>query len=89
MERGDTSEVTGIVDVQPSAWFTPLVTRHGAASMRATSGNLNLTVQKGNEEFRQTRFSVRVAPSWNNLPYVGKNKPTLNLFKNAYDNLDY
>ena len=90
-ERGDMIEVykimTGKVDVQPSTWFTPLVTRDGAASTRATSGYLNLTVKKGNKEFRQNQFSVRVVPRWNNLPDEVKHQPTLNMFKNAYDNL--
>ena len=90
-KRGDMLEVykimTGKVDVQPSTWFTPLVTRDGAASTRATSGYLNLTAKKGNKEFRQNQFSVRVVPGWNNLPDEVKNQPTLNMFKNAYDNL--
>ena len=30
--------VTGRVDVEPSIWFTPLTSREGAASTRATSG---------------------------------------------------
>ena len=45
-ERGDVINsykiLTGKVDVQPETWFTPLNSREGAASTRATSGYLNL-----------------------------------------------
>ena len=70
-ERGDMVEaykiITGKVDVQPSIWFSPLTTREGAASTRATSGHLNLARREASSEVRKNQFSVRVVPLWNYL----------------------
>ena len=90
-ERGDMIEsfkiITGKVDVQQNIWFTPLTSREGAASTRATSGQLNLARREANSEMRQNQFSVRVVPKWNALPDQAKSQESLNSFKNAYDNL--
>ena len=79
--------ITGKVDVQQNIWFTPLTSREGAASTRATSGQLNLARREANSEMRQNQFSVRVVPKWNALPDQAKSQESLNSFKNAYDNL--
>ena len=90
-ERGDMIEtykiITGKVDVQPSTWFSPLESREGAASTRATSGHSNLARAEAKSEIRKNQFSVRVVPLWNALPDLVKCQETLNHFKNAYDNL--
>ena len=90
-ERGDMIEsfkiITGKVDVQPGLWFTPLTSREGAASTRATSGHLNLARREAKSEVRKNQFSVRVVPKWNALPDQVKTQESLNSFKNAYDNL--
>ena len=90
-ERGDMVEtykiITGKVDVQPSTWFSPLTSRDGAASTRATSGHLNLARREASSEVRKNQFSVRVVPMWNSLPDQVKSQETLNHFKNAYDNI--
>ena len=90
-ERGDMIEVykimTGKVDVQPSIWFTALPSREGAAGTRTNTGYLNLSRKKAKTETRLNQFSVRVVSRWNSLPNTVKSQPTLNLFKNAYDNL--
>ena len=71
-ERGDVIEsykiLTGKVDVQPETWFTPLNSREGEASTRATSGYLNLERRQANSDIRKHQFSVRVVPGWNELP---------------------
>ena len=89
-ERGDVVEtykiITGKVDVIPSTWFSPLTSRDGAASTRATSGYLNLARREASSEMRKNQFSVRVVPMWNSLPDQVKSQDTLNNFKNAYDN---
>ena len=89
-ERGDMIEsykiLTGKVDVDPTIWFTPLDDREGAMSTRATSGYLNLARKDAKSEPRRNQFSVRVVPKWNELPDQVKDQPTLNSFKNAYDN---
>ena len=89
-ERGDMVEtykiITGKVDVMPSTWFSPLTSRDGAASTRATSGYLNLARREASSEMRKNQFSVRVVPMWNSLPDQVKSQDTLNNFKNAYDN---
>ena len=79
--------ITGKVDVQPSTWFTPLESREGAASTRATSGQFNLARAEAKSEIRKNQFAIRVVPQWNALPDIVKSQETLNLFKNAYDNL--
>ena len=90
-ERGDMIEtfkiMTGKVDVEPGIWFTPLTTREGAASTRATSSQLNLARKDANTDIRRNQFSVRVVPKWNALPDQVKEMESLNSFKNAYDNL--
>ena len=78
--------LTGKVNVDPDIWFTPLASREGASSTRATSGHLNLTRRQAKHEPRQNQFSVRVVPKWNALPDMVKHQDTLNNFKNAYDN---
>ena len=59
-ERGDMVEtykiITGKVDVQPSTWFSPLTSRDGAASTRATSGHLNLPGGKPAQKSERTSF---------------------------------
>ena len=89
-ERGDMIEsfkiITGKVDVDPDIWFTPLSSREGAASTRATSGHLNLARKQANSEVRRNQFSVRIVPKRNALPDHVKTQETLNSFKNAYDN---
>ena len=89
-ERGDMVEtykiLTGKVDVDADIWFTPLASREGASSTRATSGHLNLTRREAKHEPRKNQFSVRVVPKWNALPDMVKRQDTLNNFKNAYDN---
>ena len=86
-ERGDMIEsfkiITGKVDVDPDIWFTPLYSREGAASIRATSGHLNLARKQANSEVRRNQFSVRIVPKWNALPDHLKTQETLNSFKNA------
>ena len=79
--------VTGKVDVQPSIWLSPLTTREGAASTRATSRQLNLARREASSEVRKNQFSVRVVPPWNSLPDQVQSQDTLNNFKNAYDNI--
>ena len=91
-DRGDMIEtykiITGKVDVQSSTWFSPLASRDGAASTRATNGHLNLARTEAKSEIRQNQFSVRVVPKWNALPDLVKSQDTLNNFKNAYDNTE-
>jgi hypothetical protein len=77
--------LTRKVDVNPDTWFTPMGSREGAASTRATFGHLNLARREASSEIHQNQFSVRVVPSWNNLPEGVKTQETLNSFKNAYD----
>ena len=90
-ERGDMIEtykiITNKVDVQPSIWFDPLTSREGAASTRSTTGHSNLARKEAKSETRLNQFSVRVVPKWNALPDEVKSQPSLNCFKNAYDNL--
>ena len=89
-DRGDMIEtykiMTGKVDVQLGTWFTPLVSREGAASTRETSGYLNLARREAKSALRQNQFSYRVVTRWNSLPNQVKNQDTLDNFKNAYDN---
>ena len=88
-ERGDMIEsykiLTGKVDVNPDIWFTPIGSREGAANTRATQCHLNLARREAGSETRKNQFSARVVPSWNALPEDVKTQPTLNCFKNAYD----
>ena len=88
-ERGDMIEaykiITGKVDVDPAIWFTPLTNREGAS--RSTTGQLNQARRKAKSEARLNQFSVRIVPKWNALPNEVKTQPSLNFFKNAYDNL--
>ena len=87
-ERLDRLGLTTLqVDVQPSTWFSPLESREGAASTRATSGHSNLARAEAKSDLRKNQFSVRVVPLWNALPDLVKSQETLNQFKNAYDNL--
>ena len=90
-DRGDMIEtykiVTGKVDVQAGTWFTPMSTREGATSTRSAMGHLNLTRKDAKHANRLHQFSVRVVPRWNALPDIVKTQPTLNSFKNAYDNM--
>ena len=72
--------------MNPDIWFTQLNSRDGASSTRATSGHLNLVRKDAKSETRKNQFSIRVVPKWNNLPDSVKDQPTLNGFKNAYDN---
>ena len=87
--RGDMIETYKILtrktDVNPDTWFTPMGSREGAASTRATTGHLNLARRQASSEIRQNQFSVRVVQPWNSLPEAVKTQETLNLFKNAYD----
>ena len=90
-QRGDMIETYKIinnkVDVQPSIWFDPLTSREGAASTRSTTGHSNLARKEAKSETRKNQFSVRVVPEWNALPDAVKSQPSINCFKNAYDNL--
>ena len=90
-DRGDMIDtykiLTGKVDVQQGIWFTPLTSREGASSTRTTSGHLNLARKEAKYETRLNQFSVRVIPKWNALPDQVKEQPSVNCFKNAYDNL--
>ena len=90
-QRGDMIEtykiITNKVDVQPSIWFDPLTSREGAASTRSTTGHSNLARKEAKSETRKNQFSVRVVPEWNALPDAVKSQPSINCFKNAYDNL--
>ena len=90
-ERGDMIEaykiITGKVDVDPNIWFNPLTNREGAASTRSTTGQLMLARKNAKSEARLNQFSVRIVPKWNALPDQVKMQPTLNFFKNAYDNI--
>ena len=89
--RGDMIEtykiLTEKVDVSPDTWFTPIGSREGASSTRASDGHLNLARKVATSEIRKNQFSVRVVPVWNTLPDGVKAQETLNCFKNAYDNL--
>ena len=89
-ERGDMVEtykiLNGMVEVDPNVWFTPLETRGGATSTRATCGYQNLARRESRQEIRRNQFSIRVVPKWNSLPDAVKSQNTLNSFKNAYDN---
>ena len=89
-ERGDMVEtykiLNGMVEVDPNVWFTPLETRGGATSTRATCGYQNLARRESRQENRRNQFSIRVVPKWNSLPDAVKSQNTLNSFKNAYDN---
>ena len=90
-ERGDMIEaykiITGKVDVDPAIWFNPLTNREGASSTRSSVGQLNQARRVAKSEQRLHQFSVRVVPKWNALPDQVKTQPTLNFFKNAYDNM--
>ena len=87
--RGDMIEtykiLTDKVDVNPDTWFTPIGSREGAASTRASDGHLNLARKVATSEVRKNQFSVRVVPVWNALPDGVKTQESLNCFKNAYD----
>ena len=90
-ERGDMIEaykiITGKVDVDPAIWFNPLTNREGASSTRSTAGQLNQARKTAKSEARANQFSIRVVPKWNALPDEVKTQPSLNFFKNAYDNM--
>ena len=64
--RGDMIEtykiLTDKVDVNPDTWFTPIGSREGAASTRASDGHLNLARKVATSEVRKNQFSVRVVP---------------------------
>ena len=87
--RGDMIEtfkiLTEKVDVNPDTWLTPIGSREGAASTRASDGHLNLARRVATSEVRKNQFSVRVVPVWNALPDGVKTQESLNCFKNAYD----
>ena len=89
-QRGDMIDtykiVTGKVDVDAGTWFNLLPSRDGAAGTRSSSGHLNLARKTAKHEPRLNQFSVRVVPHWNELPDEVKSQPSVNLFKNAYDN---
>ena len=90
-ERGDMIDtfkiLTGKVDVEPGIWFDPLNSREGASNTRTTSGYLNLARKEAKSGTRLNQFSIRVVPKWNALPDQVKEQPSVNCFKNAYDNL--
>ena len=54
-------------------------------SLWKRSGNINLSVQKANKDFRKYFFSNRVVTPWNNLPNSVKFADSVNQFKNLYD----
>ena len=79
-------------DVDSSQWFTLVQPRAGASSenpgwTRNTSGALNVTRGKGNNDFRRNFWSQRVTEPWNSLPNEVKEAESLNSFKNGIDNL--
>ena len=87
--RGDLIMVWKILhnhdDVSYSTWFR-LASSDAVQNTRLSSGLLNLRQSRFNSETRRHFFSQRVIEKWNNLPETVKNAPSVNSFKNNYDN---
>ena len=66
------------------SWFTPcepneqMETRHSLGVGRLTKPRFNLDIQKN-------FFTVRAVDPWNSLPSAVKTSPTINKFKEGYD----
>ena len=59
--------------------------REGAAQTRGVTGHLNIQERWAHTEVRRNFFNLRVIKPWNNLPEDLRKVPTVDNFKNGFD----
>jgi ribonucleases P/MRP protein subunit RPP40 len=76
--------MSGISNVDPKIWFTPVVAANNGRKTRLAADPLNLKVPAARLEVRKNSFSVRVCEKWNRLPNSVKCSKNVWQFKRAY-----
>ena len=81
--------LSGKDKVSYSTWFTlaeqaPAIEE---ARTRSETGSKNIKRIETKGEVRRNSFAPRVVAPWNALPNAVKDAPTVNTFKNRYDDL--
>ena len=74
----------GYVNVNPETWFQQ-VGNQPLRHTRLTMHPLNLLHKNSKTEARKNSFSVRIPPTWNNLPNKVKDSTSIESFKYNYD----
>ena len=86
--RGDVIMVwqllTHYVDIDHKIFFD-FVDPEPSQHTRHSSNKVNLKINPFRTEARRNSFSIRAAKAWNDLPVPIREAPTLNCFKNRYD----
>jgi len=86
-KRGDAIEafktINGFNDVNPRQWFNFVRDRH-CENTRSFTDN-RLVPHRTTLNLRRDFFTNRVVNTWNSLPSTVKNAPSVNSFKNRYD----